>query len=91
MRALPRRKLDDSVVYIENDSAPRILFYGEDFWVEDFPVGTRVLYPRPPIRGLPNPQAAIRHALNHPHNCDPLFAQLYPGMKVSITETGKLY
>ena len=37
MRALPRRKLDDSVVYIESDSAPRILFSGEDLLLEDFP------------------------------------------------------
>ena len=84
MRALPRRKLDQSVAYIDNDSAPRVMFYGEDFWLEDFPVGTRVVYPRPPIQGLSNPQAAIRYALNHPHDCDPLFAQLRPGMKVTI-------
>ncbi|MCB9558604.1 MAG: DUF2088 domain-containing protein [Deltaproteobacteria bacterium] len=84
MRARPRRKLDDSVTYIDSDSAPRILFYGEDLWIEDFPIGTRVIYPRPPIQGLANPQAAIRHALNHPHDCDPLFAQLSPGMKVTI-------
>jgi len=84
MRALPRRKLDDTVVYVDSDSAPRILFYGEDFLVEDFPVGTRVIYPKPPIRGLANPTAAIHHALNQPLDSDPLFAQLRPGMKVTI-------
>jgi hypothetical protein len=50
MRALPRRKLDDPIVYIDTDSAPRLLFCGEDFWLEDFPVGTRVVYPRPPMQ-----------------------------------------
>ncbi|MCC6747761.1 MAG: DUF2088 domain-containing protein [Deltaproteobacteria bacterium] len=84
MRALPRRKLDEQVVYIDKDSAPRIVYYGEDFWLEDFPVGTRVIYPKPPIQGLPNAGAAIRHALNHPEQMDPLFAQLEPGMKVTI-------
>ncbi len=48
------------------------------------PIGTRVLYPNPSIKGLPNREAAIRYALNHPHDCDPLFAQLEPGMKVTI-------
>jgi len=84
MRALPRRKLDDSVVFIERDSAPRLLFSGEDLLLEDFPVGTRVIYPRQPIQGLPNPRAAIHHALNHPEDSDPLHAQLEPGMKVTI-------
>ena len=71
-------------VTIDTDCAPRILFYGEDFLCEDFPVGTRVIYPKPPIAGLPNPRAAIRYALNHPDDCDPLHALLKPGMKVTI-------
>src|SRR5881227_1086132 len=79
-----RRKTHESVVYIDRDSAPRIIPSGEDFILEDLPIGTRVIYPKPPIKGLPNREAAIRYALNHPHDCDPLFAQLYPGMKVTI-------
>jgi hypothetical protein len=35
-----------------------------------------VLYPNPPLKGLPNREAAIRYALNHPFDCDPLYAQL---------------
>ena len=80
----PRHKEDDQVVYIDNDSAPRIIMSGEDLLVEDLPVGTRVVYPKPPIEGLVNPEAAIRYALNHPHDMDPLYAQLEPGMKVTI-------
>src|SRR5919107_6392895 len=79
-----RRKTHESVVYIDSDSAPRVMPSGEDFIAEDLPIGTRVIYPKPPIKGLPNREAAIRYALNHPHDCDPLFAQLYPGMKVTI-------
>src|SRR5216684_3476312 len=79
-----RRKTHESIVYIDSDSAPRIMPSGEDFILEDLPVGTRVLYPNPPIKGLPNREAAIRYALNHPLDCDPLFAQLEPGMKVTI-------
>ncbi|HEY0710902.1 MAG TPA: lactate racemase domain-containing protein [Polyangia bacterium] len=80
----PRHKEDDQVVYIDNDSAPRILFSGEDLLLEDLPVGTRVVYPKPPLEGLVNPGAAIRYALNHPLESEPLYAQLYPGMRVTI-------
>jgi hypothetical protein len=79
-----RRKTHESVIYIDRDSAPRIIPSGEDFILEDLPIGTRVIYPNPPIKGLPNREAAIRYALNHPHDCDPLFAQLEPGMRVTI-------
>ncbi len=79
-----RHKTDPGIVFIDNDSAARVLHYGEDFLEEHLPVGTRVVYPPPPIRGLPNPRGAIRHALNHPLGCDPLYAQLRPGMRVTI-------
>ena len=79
-----RRKTHESIVYIDSDSAPRVMPSGEDFILEDLPVGTRVLYPNPPLKGLPNREAAIRYALNHPLGCDPLFAQLEPGMKVTV-------
>src|SRR5207245_5021424 len=79
-----RRKTHESIVYIDSDSAPRIMPSGEDFILEDLPVGTRVLYPNPPLNGLPNREAAIRYALNHPLGCDPLFAQLEPGKRVTI-------
>jgi lactate racemase len=81
---VPRHKEDDQVVYIDTDSAPRIVFSGEDLLLEDLPIGTRVVYPKPPIEGLANPGAAIRYALNHPLETEPLYAQLAPGMKVTI-------
>src|ERR1044072_1636599 len=79
-----RRKVHESVAYIDRDSAPRIISTGMEFILEDLPVGTRIIYPNAPTKGLPNREAAIRYALNHPHDCDPLFAQLEPGMKVTI-------
>jgi hypothetical protein len=81
---VPRNKEDDQVVYIDSDSAPRILFSGEDLLLEDLPIGTRVIYPKPPIEGLANPGAAVRYALNHPHDSEPLYALLAPGMRVTI-------
>ena len=79
-----RRKTHESVIYIDRDSAPRIMPFGEDFILEDIPVGTRVIYPNPPIKGLPNREAAIRYAVNNPIDATPLYAQLEPGMKVTI-------
>ena len=60
------RGAEENIVTIDTDSAPRIMFYGEDFLCEDLPVGTRVIYPNRPMQGLPNPRAAIRQALKGP-------------------------
>src|SRR5512138_1462132 len=74
----------EQIVTIDRDSPPRVLFSGEDLLVEDLPVGTRVIYPKPPVAGLPNVKAAIRQAINRPEGCEPLHAMLRPGMKVTI-------
>src|SRR5258706_11506817 len=79
-----RRKTHESIVYIDSDSAPAITPSGEYFILEALAGGTGVIYPNPPVKGLPNREAAIRYALNHPLGCDPLYAQLEPGMKVTI-------
>lgn len=76
--------IEKNVITIERGSAPRILWSGEDFLLEPLPPGTRVIYARKPMEGLPDPKAAIRYAINHPLGCDPLFALLKPGMKVTI-------
>ena len=52
-----RRKVHESVVFIDRDSAPRIISSGMDFIPEDLPVGTRVIYPNAPVKGLPNREA----------------------------------
>jgi hypothetical protein len=50
----------------------------------DLPVGTRVLYPKAPLAPLKDVDAAIRYAIHHPYNDEPLYAKLRPGMKVCI-------
>jgi nickel-dependent lactate racemase len=72
------------VVTLERRSRPRVLFSGDRLLEIDLPAGARVVYPRPPIEPLKDVDAAIRYALNHPLNCDPLHAKLRPGMKVVI-------
>lgn len=73
-----------SVHYLDSDSPPRLLFSGDQLLLEHLPAGTRCLYPKPPIQGLRDPDAAIRYAINHPENSEPLHALLSPGMKVTI-------
>ena len=74
-----------TVRILHDDSAPRSMHFGEDFVDYKFPAGTRVLYPNLPMKPIENYGAAIRYALNHPEGDSlPLFAQLKPGMKVTI-------
>ena len=75
---------DSQVVIQDKRSPPRMLFSDTEVLLEEVPVGTRVIFPNPPIEPLANARAAIRWAINHPEGCDPLHAQLRPGMKVLI-------
>jgi hypothetical protein len=84
IRPRTRSHVREHIVTIDTDSAPRILFYGENFLLEDLPVGTRVIYPKRPMTPVANPGAAIRYALHHPEDSEPLHALLRPGMKVTI-------
>lgn len=80
----PAEAAKDCIVYLDRKSAPRVLFSGEDLVEVSLPAGTRVIYAKPPIPGLQDPAAAIRHALEHPENMEPLSALLQPGMKITI-------
>ena len=72
------------VVTIDHRSRPRVLFSGTKLVEVDLPVGTKVLYPKKPMAGLADPDAAVRYALNHPLGTPPLYAKLRPGMRVTI-------
>lgn len=72
------------VVTIDSRSAPRTLWSGDRLVDVDLPTGTRVVYPKPPLEPLKDVDAAIRYAINHPYNSEPLYAKLRPGMKVTI-------
>ena len=72
------------VVTINHRSKPRVLFSGDQLVEVDLPVGSRVIYAKPPMEPLADVKAAIRYAINHPENATPLHARLRPGMKVTI-------
>ncbi len=73
-----------NIVYLDKHSAPRVMFSGDRLVEVDLPVGTRCIYPKPPMAGLKDVDAAIRYAINHPYGTEPLHAKLRPGMKVCI-------
>jgi nickel-dependent lactate racemase len=73
-----------SLVTLDRDSAPRVVFSGDRLIEIDLPPGTRCIYPKAPLAALKDPDAAIRYAINHPLGTDPLHAKLRPGMRVTI-------
>ena len=88
MRTLDRLRQsydeDPQVVVQDRRSPPRMLFSDTGVLLEEVPLGTRIVFPNPPIEQLSNWRAAIRWAINHPEGCDPLHAQLRPGMRVVV-------
>ena len=83
-RPLPRITRDPNIEFIDDKSVPRVVHYGTRFRDLSLPRGSRVIYPNPPMEGLGDVRAAIRYALNHPHQMEPLYALLRPGMKLTI-------
>jgi len=75
---------EGTVVRLDSNSAPRLMWYGEDLLSVKMPEGTRVVYPNPTIPGLANRNVAILHALEHPEQMEPFTSLLRPGMKVTI-------
>src|SRR5690606_41987951 len=65
-------------------TAPRPLCSGYHLTGIGLPAGTRVIYPLPAIEPWKDVDAAIRYAISHPENRDPLHARLRPGMRVTI-------
>ena len=80
----PDKAAENCVVHLDTKSTPRVLFCGEDLIECQLPIGTRVVYAKPPIPGLTDRKAAIRRAVESPENMEPLSALLQPGMKLTI-------
>ena len=72
------------VVEVHEGSPPTLFHAGESFRLERLPVGSRIVYPPPPLNGLADVEAAIAAALDSPLGMDPLDALLSPGMRLTI-------
>jgi hypothetical protein len=73
------------VLEVDRSTPPTLFWHGEGFRMEKLPAGrSRVVYPAEPLPAIKDVDAAIRQALLHPVDSDPLPALLFPGMKLTI-------
>ena len=72
------------VLEVDRSTPPTLFHHGESFRLERLPVGSRIVYPPEPMAVLDDIDGAIRHALLHPVDSDPLPALLRPGMRLTI-------
>jgi hypothetical protein len=87
-RAGSRRRVaaerEACVVEVGPKSPPTLFHAGESLRLERLPVGSRIVYPPPPLSGLADVEAAIASALDSPLGMDPLDSLLRPGMRLTI-------
>ena len=73
------------VLEVDRSTPPIMFWRGENFSLEKLPAGrSRVIYPPEPLAAIEDIDGAILAALLNPHEQDPLPAQLFPGMKLTI-------
>jgi hypothetical protein len=73
-----------AVIEVDRTTPPMLFHFGEGVRLERLPAGSRVVYPPDPLRPLAHPERAIRRALTHPIDDDPLPSLLRPGMRLTI-------
>ncbi len=72
------------VLEVDDRTPSLVVHEGEGFRLEDFPLGTRVVYPPERLPAVDDVVEAIRSALLHPQGSEPLPALLRPGMRLTI-------
>jgi lactate racemase len=72
------------VLTVDERTPPLLMHSGESFKLQEFPLGTRVIYPAESLPAVPDLDEAIENALLHPIDSDPLPALLTAGMKLTI-------
>jgi len=76
---------DNTNIHRVTAADPAFLFHcGEGVERHRLPVDTRVIYPNSSVASVPDTNAAIEHALDHPLGTEPLAGHLKSGMKVTI-------
>jgi hypothetical protein len=73
-----------AVIEVDRNTPPTLFHFGEGVRLERLPLGSRVVYGPDPIDPIGHPERAIRRALSHPLEDDPLKALLRSGMKLTI-------
>ncbi len=72
------------VLEVDDRTPPLVVHEGEGFRLENFPRGTRVVYPPQSLPRIADVDGAIRRALLEPVNSEPLPELLRAGMRLTI-------
>jgi hypothetical protein len=72
------------VLTVDERTPPLFMHSGEAFKLQEFPLGTRVIYPPESLPGVRDLDQTIEDALLHPHDSEPLPALLTAGMRLTI-------
>jgi len=72
------------VLDVDRSTPPLLFHHGEGLRLHKLPSGTRAIYAPEPLDGLDDVDGAIRDALLHPLDAEPLPALLRSGMKLTI-------
>ncbi|MPZ87996.1 MAG: DUF2088 domain-containing protein [Nitriliruptorales bacterium] len=72
------------VLEVDERTPPLIVHSGEGFRLQEFPLGTRVIYPPDSLPGIHDVSGAIQEALVNPLNSEPLPELLKSGMRLTI-------
>lgn len=79
-----RTEANGCIHHVGRDDPPYLFHCGENFQTHRLPVGTRVIYPNPPLPGIVDVPSAVARAIDHPQESEPLSSLLSPGMRVTI-------
>src|ERR687897_414851 len=73
------------VLEVDKSTPPILFSFGERFRLDKLPAErSRIIYPPEPITPIRDPDAAVRNALLHPLDSEPLPELLHAGMKLTI-------
>ncbi|WP_328829210.1 lactate racemase domain-containing protein [Nocardioides acrostichi] len=72
------------VLEVDDRTPPLVVHEGLGFRLEEFPLGTRVVYPPESLPAVDDVEGTIRNALLDPVDSDPLPELLFAGMKLTI-------
>jgi hypothetical protein len=72
------------VLDVDERTPPLLVHSGESFRLQEFPLGTRVVYSPESLPGVPDVDEAIESALLHPIDSEPLPSLLHAGMRLTI-------
>ena len=72
------------VLEVDDRTPPLVVHEGEGFRLQEFPLGTRVVYPPESLPAVPDVDEIIEQALLNPEGSDPLPTLLFPGMRLTI-------